>query len=68
MSRRYYNATIDAIIAAGGWAGPATIRALTPRMIELHALGLTTRAAGNVLAREYHLHSALGNALELAEV
>jgi hypothetical protein len=63
MSSRYRNATVLAIAECGGWAGPATIAALRPRMVELRAAGLTSRAAGNVLAREYRLYSAL----ELAE-
>jgi hypothetical protein len=33
-------------------------------MAELHALGLTSRAAAAVLAREYRLHSRLQSALD----
>lgn len=52
--------------AAGGWAGPATIAALTPRAIELRESGATARLAGMATAREYELHSSMTHYKELA--
>jgi hypothetical protein len=37
-------------------------------MRELHGLGLTSRAAGNVLAREYNLHRHFQDAVELGDL
>jgi hypothetical protein len=44
---------------AGGWAGRATIQALTPRAVHFYLLGPTAIQAGDVTAREHSLHSEL---------
>lgn len=66
MSARFVRAAWAAARAFGGWDGPATRAALARRLAELHALGLTARAAGNVLAREWGLHSSRELAREMA--
>jgi hypothetical protein len=66
MSNRYREAAHAEARRGDGWDGSATRRALEPRLNELHALGLTARAAGNVLGREYALHSSREMYAELA--
>jgi len=66
MSTRYNNKAWVSARANDGWDGPATRAALAPRLLELHGLGLTATAAGNVLAREYQLHSSREMWAELA--
>jgi hypothetical protein len=66
MSVRYREAAHREAARRDGWDGPATRRALEPRLAELHGLGLTAKAAGNVLGREYALHSSREMYAELA--
>lgn len=41
--------------AAGGWDGPATLRALEPFAVRLYCAGATPAAAGLATARDYAL-------------
>jgi hypothetical protein len=67
ISSRYVNAAWRSAREHRGWDGPATRRALRPRLEYLHGLGLTARACGAVLAREWRLHSAAKDWREIAQ-
>ena len=65
-SRRWIRLWERALVRAGGGDGPATIKALTPRAVELYHLGGTPAAVGAATAREYQLYSSLQGWMELA--
>lgn len=66
-SRRWYLRWAREHIAAGGWAGPATIRAVWPLAVEIYRRGGTAAAAGYATADHYRLHSSREGWRELGE-
>lgn len=55
-----------AYVAAGGWAGPATLRAMAAKVATLYRAGATAKVVGIVMAEDFRLRSRLNTAEELA--
>ena len=58
-STRWIRRWIAAHEVAGGWSGPATIRALLPFAEQLYRAGATPSATGLATARDFALNSQI---------
>ncbi len=54
-SARWYRNAQRAFIAAGGWSGPATLRAIRPELTQQYRFGATAASAGIAVAEFYRL-------------